>query len=177
MSKSERTRSRYRAQWKSQTRLDAFGFKKVSSNASTCHPVALSASSNMPKLNSVDQSHNSRHDSEQAIPQVRLASGQFNSSDLESDRDQSHSEMNNTSKCHSMQPWCQSKQSWSSRYALDNSLPPNKGSTCISNPQKLAAKKHRGNMYFDVVSDVFCPTESRSGTGLSPKTLLEAPLN
>ncbi|KAI6144137.1 hypothetical protein BKA82DRAFT_30128 [Pisolithus tinctorius] len=67
MSKSERTRSRYRVQWKSQTNLDAFGFKKALSNASTCHPVTSSAS-NMPKLHLVDQSHNSRHNSEQAIP-------------------------------------------------------------------------------------------------------------
>ncbi|KAI6145546.1 hypothetical protein BKA82DRAFT_4357635 [Pisolithus tinctorius] len=92
MSKSERTHSRYRVQWKSQTNLDAFGFKKALSNASTCHPVTSSAS-NMPKLHLVDQSHNSRHNSEQAIPQVRLASEQFSSSDLELDGDQSDSAM------------------------------------------------------------------------------------
>ena len=77
----------------SQTKLDAFGFKKVLSNASTCHPITSSASPNMPKLHSVDQSHNFRRDSEQTIPQVRLASEQFNSSDLELDGDQSDSEM------------------------------------------------------------------------------------
>ena len=93
MSKSERTRSRYRAQWKSQTKLDAFGFKKVLSNASTCHPITSSASLNMLKLHSVDESHNSHRDSEQTIPQVRLASERFDSSDLELDGDQSDSEM------------------------------------------------------------------------------------
>ena len=40
MSKSEHTRTRYRAQWKNQTSLDAFGFKRHNTPASNLHEFA-----------------------------------------------------------------------------------------------------------------------------------------